>query len=255
MLLKEIHLRRLGLISYQISTYIIPHARLDRNKHSIAPLSPELTLTRAAELYLDRRTQYLKPRSIEAYRYHFRTLSTFFGPDKTLSSFHEGSFRDYQRWRLEGNEQIGKAGPSCINHELGALAQLLMLADLWTPIEKYYERLPEPDWSPPKVLTEEEEERFFRFAARKPEWSTAYHAAMITNNTTRAGCELRVLRLEHLRLDRNPAVVHVPKPVKNGYRVRSVPLNDTLSRRCVCSLDSPRHEDHATQLIISSFIG
>lgn len=201
-------------------------SRFDRNKQSLPPLSPELTLTKAGELYLARRKQYLKPRSFEAYQYHFRTLISFFGPDKKLSSFHEASLRDYQKWRLQGTKQNGKAGPSCINHELGALSQLLELADLWTPIQKYYERLPEPDWSPPKVLTEEEEERFFRFAARKPEWSTAYHSAVITNNTTLAGCELRVLRLEHLHLNRNPAVVHVPKLVKNKYRIRSVPLND-----------------------------
>jgi integrase len=99
------------------------------------------------------------------------------------------------------------------------------LADLWQPIRKYYERVPEPERSPPKVLTAEEEDRFFRFASRKPEWRMAYHSAAITSNTTIAGCELRVLRLEHLHLDGTPPVVHVPRAVKNRNRIRVVPLN------------------------------
>ena len=106
-----------------------------------------------------------------------------------------------------------------------SVRKLLDLADLWQPIRKYYERVPEPDWSPPKVLSAEEEERFFHFASRKPEWKTAYHSAVITSNTTIAGCELRVLRLEHLHLERAPPIVDVPRAVKNKNRVRAVPLN------------------------------
>lgn len=196
-----------------------------RLQQDAAPLSPDLPLQQAGEIYLARRNQYLKPRSMENYRYHFRYLMKFFGPDKALSSFHEGDLRDYQKWRAQPGEDRGQAGPSCINHELGALVQLLDLAELWQPIRKYYERIPEPDWSPPKVLTAEEEERFFRFASRKPEWKTAYHSAVITSNTTIAGCELRALRLEHLHLSRTPPVVHVPRAVKNGNRIRVVPLN------------------------------
>lgn len=190
------------------------------------PLSPDLSLQQACETYLARRKQYLKPRSIENYKCHFRFLVRFFGPDKLLSSFHEGDLRDYQKWRAQAGDGRGDAGASCINHELGALVQLLDLADLWHPMRAYYERIPEPDWSPPKVLSAEEEDRFFRFASRKREWKTAYHSAVITSNTTIAGCELRVLRLEHLHLSRTPPVVHVPRAVKNKNRIRAVPLNE-----------------------------
>jgi integrase len=109
---------------------------------------------------------------------------------------------------------------------LGALSQVLALADLWHPISKYYERLPEPTWAPPRVLTPAEEDRFLRFASRKVEWKTALSATLITGNSTIFGCELRTLRLEDLRLDLDPPLIRVPVTVKNGYRVRSVPLNE-----------------------------
>ncbi len=190
------------------------------------PLSRDLTLEQASKEYLGRRKPYLKLRSFAAYEYHFRTLQAFYGPQKRLSSFHEGDFRDYQKWRTHSDRGRGKAGASLINHELGALSQVLALADLWHPISKYYERLPEPDWAPPRVLTAAEEDRFLRFASRKPEWKTALNATLITGNSTIFGCELRTLRLEHLRLDLAPPLIRVPVTVKNRFRVRSVPLND-----------------------------
>jgi integrase len=192
----------------------------------ISPLSGNLTLKQASTEYLERRRPYLKPRSFEAYQYHFRTLKAFFGSEKRIDSFHEKDFRDYQKWRSQPDRGRLKAGPSLINHELGALSQVLALADLWHPISKYYERLPEPTWAPPRVLTAAEEDRFLRFASRKPEWKTALSATLITGNSTIFGCELRTLRLEHLRLDLDPPQIRVPETVKNGYRVRSVPLNE-----------------------------
>jgi integrase len=190
-------------------------------KKLTAPFSPELSLNTACVTYLKRRTQYLKPRSLEAYQYHFKTLRGFFDPAKRLSSFHEEDLRRYQAWRTKSG-----AGPSLINHELGALSQLLSLADLWHPISKYYERLPERNWTPTKVLTAEQEERFFRFATRNQEWKTAYNAARITSNSTVSGCELRTLRLEHLALLHTPPIIYLPDTVKNRHRVRGVPLND-----------------------------
>jgi integrase len=194
----------------------MPHQR----KELAAPFSPELSLTTACVTYLKRRTQYLKTRSLEAYQYHFKTLQSFFDPSKRLSSFHEEDFRRYQAWRINSG-----AGSSLINHELSALSQLLSLADLWHPISKYYERLPERNWTPPKVLTAEQEERFFRFAIQNVEWKRAYNAARITSNSTISGCELRTLRLEHLALLHNPPLIYLPDTVKNRHRVRGIPLN------------------------------
>ena len=204
---------------YQGHLVLMPMSRQIRTEHS-SPFSPEQPLKTACFAYLKRRMQYLRPRSLEAYHYHFRTLLGFFEPSKHLSSFHEEDFRQYQAWRTKNG-----AGSSLINHELSALSQLLVLADLWHPISKYYERLPDRNWAPPKVLTTEEEDRFFRFAVRNPEWKTAYNAARLTSNSTISGCGLRTLRLEHIALLHDPPIIYVPVTVKNRHRVRSVPLN------------------------------
>jgi integrase len=191
------------------------------------PLSPRLPLNRASEIFMARRKRHLRPRSLEAYKYHFKTLMRFFNANRMLFSFHEGDLRDYQRWRSFTDTDQGKAGPSLINHELGALAQVLKLAGLWLPISNYYERLPERNCAHPKVLTAEEEERFLRFAASKPRWRTAYNSARLTLNSTVSGCELRTLRLENLRLSQVPPTIHVSEAAKNKHRMRTVPLNET----------------------------
>ena len=205
-----------------------PAMPVDKNKAQGPPLSPKLALSHACEIYQARRKRYLSPRSLEAYKYHFRTLTSFFGPSRTLSSFHEGDLRKYQRWRSTPGTNHGQAGPSLINHELGALAQILKLADLWMPLSHYYERLPEKNWTHPKVLTAEEEDRFFRFAASKPRWRTAYNSARLTANSTISGCELRTLRLENLQLNHVPPTsLNISQTAKNKHRMRAVPLNET----------------------------
>src|SRR4051794_21177650 len=105
-----------------------PGMPIDKYKAQGPPLSPKLPLSQACEIYQARRKRYLSPRSLEAYKYHFRTLTSFFGPGRMLSSFHEGDLREYQRWRSSPGTNHAQAGPSLINHELGALAQILELA-------------------------------------------------------------------------------------------------------------------------------
>jgi integrase len=190
-----------------------------------APLPPDTPLEKAFEIYLQRRQLQLKPSSIANYELHFRFLLRFLGAETKLSSLHEGHFREYQTWRSTDEPGRKKVGPSSINHELNALSQVLALADLWHPIDKYYERLPNRVTEPPRVLTEAEEERFFRFAARQPRWRTACYASLLTANTTILGCELRAIRLEHIRLEHDPPMIQVTEPVKNRHRVRGVPLN------------------------------
>jgi len=70
---------------------------IDKTKVQKTPLSPELRLNSACEIYLARQKRHLRPRSLEAYQYHFRTLMSLFDPKRELASFHEGDFRNYQR--------------------------------------------------------------------------------------------------------------------------------------------------------------
>jgi integrase len=194
-----------------------------------AALDPNTRFPEAISFFFQRRELHLKPRSIENYRCHFRHLLQFFGREIRLDGFHEGNIRDYQRWRIRSGENPRGVGSSCINHEVSALSQVLTLANLWKPIAGFYEALPNPRWTPPKVLKHEEEERFFRIAATQPRWKTACHASMITANTTVTGCELRGLRLKDIGLEERIPQVHVVEITKNQNRVRAVPLNQVAA--------------------------
>ena len=216
------------------SPYLDSCSMQNEGKASLTPLPTRCSLEQAVATYIDRRKLHLKPRSIENYKTHFRSLVQFFGPGKRLETFHEGDFREYQQWRSVAGPDHQPVGASCINHELNALAQVLELADLWHPISRYYEALRPKTWAPPRVLAPEEEERFFRFAQRKPEWQIAYFASQITANSTVSGCELRHLRLKHLLLDGRPPILHVPELAKNEHRIRRIPLNEAALNAVQC---------------------
>jgi Phage integrase family len=194
---------------------------------AITPLQLRtLPFEEAAKHWLEiKKLHSKKPRTIEMYEWYIRNLQKTFG-GVLLSQMHIGHFLEYQR------ERRLTAGPSCINHELNTLAQILRSADLWDIIEKHYKPLPTPNWTPPKVLTAEEEERFFRVAAGKPDWSVAYWAVSLTNNTSAMGIELRHLQLKHVFLDQEPPTIHIPDTkVKNEFRARVVPLNAVAAKQ------------------------
>jgi integrase len=166
-----------------------------------------------------------KPRTIEMYEWYVRNLKKMFA-GVLLSQIHIDHFLEYQRKRRM------EAGASCVNHELNTLAQILKSAYLWDLIEKHYKPLPLPNWTPPKVLTAEEEERFFRVVAGNPDWSVAYWAVSLTNNTSAMGIELRHLQMKHVFLEHEPPTIHIPDTkVKNEFRARVVPLNEVAAKQ------------------------
>jgi hypothetical protein len=172
-----------------------------------------------------KKRQQRKPRTIEMYQWYIRNLSRKFA-GILLSQIQIKHIQEYQQRRKLS------AGPSCVNHEINTLAQILRQADLWRVMEKQYCPLPLPDWTPPKVLTAEEEERFFRVAAGNPDWSVAYWAVSLTNNTSAKGTELRQLRIKHLKLEQETPMIHIPDDtVKNELGARVVPLNDVAEKQ------------------------
>jgi integrase len=185
-----------------------------------------LSLEEAAVHWLEiKKLHVRKPRTIEMYRWYLRNLQDFFGGTQ-LSQIHIGQILEYQHARRS------TAGASCINHEVNTLSQILRHADLWDLLEKHYRPLPLPNWTPPKVLTVEEEEKFFRIAAANPDWSVAYWAVSLTNNTSAMGTELRHLQLQHIYLDQAPPKIHIPDDkVKNEFRSRVVPLNEVALKQ------------------------
>lgn len=185
-----------------------------------------LSFDDAAQHWLEiKKLHTRKPRTMEMYEWYIRNLSKVFG-GLLLSQIHIGHVLEYQQQRRQG------AGPSCVNHEINTLSQILKYADLWDLIQKHYRPLPLPNWTPPKVLTAEEEERFFRVVAERPDWSVAYWAVSLTNNTSAMGIELRHLQLRHVKLDQDPPTIHIPDgKVKNEFRARVVPLNDVAAKQ------------------------
>jgi hypothetical protein len=185
-----------------------------------------LTFEEAASNWLEiKKLQQRKPRTIEMYQWYIRNLSRKFA-GILLSQIQIKHIQEYQQRRKLS------AGPSCVNHEINTLAQILRQADLWRVMEKLYCPLPLPDWKPPKVLTAEEEERFFRVAAGNPDWSVAYWAVSLTNNTSAKGTELRLLQIKHLKLEQETPTIHIPDDtVKNELGARVVPLNDVAEKQ------------------------
>lgn len=78
----------------------------------------------------------------------------------------------------------------------------------------------------PKVLSEAEEDAFFRIACTNADWALAYYVASLTNNTSASGKELRMLQLKDVDLDSDPPILGVPRDMKNPHRQRRIPLND-----------------------------
>jgi hypothetical protein len=166
-----------------------------------------------------------KPRTIEMYQWYIRNLNRKFA-GMLLAQIQSQHILEYQQMRKQ------TAGPSCVNHEINTLAQILRQAGLWDAMERQYRPLPLPDWTPPKVLTAEEEETFFCVAAGNPDWSVAYWAVSLTNNTSAKGTELRLLQIKHLKLEQETPTIHIPdETVRNDLGARVVPLNHVAEKQ------------------------
>jgi len=162
-----------------------------------------------------------KPRTKEAYTLYMKHVIGKLG-SIMLAQLNVGHLLEYQRER----HRVENASTWLVNHETNVISQVMRYADLWDRIEKYFKQLPPPDWTPPKVLTVDEEEFFFKVVEAHPEWELAYWACSVTNNTSAYGCELTSLQKKHIILDQKPPVMHVPDgKVKNEFRARVIPLN------------------------------
>lgn len=199
-----------------------------------------LPFPQAAEIWLELHKDEIKERTYNDYRFYIRTLNKTFGPQAPgekgmlLSQIHIGHILAYRKARQK------TAGAWCINHEITTLKQIMEMAGLWDLIGKHYKPLRIENSGPPRVLTPEEEERFFRVIANpdKREWEVAYWAVSLTNNTSAYGCELRFLQLKHLFLDHNPPKIHIPDDrVKNDFRARVIPLNAVALKQVTRLLD------------------
>jgi integrase len=213
-------------------TYQALHAKepakpIQAPKAGTAPeqITRAMTLAEAGELWLTQKVwKRRKPKTLECCRCYLNTLVGFFG-EMRLSEFHAGSLRAYQAARAK------KAGPSSINHELNALAQILRLAKCWGGIADYYSPLQEPEWQKPKTFTFEEQQAIFSVASESSDFELAEIVFTITRHTSACGSELRLSRIRNLNLDSTPPTFQVTgDTTKNDIRPRLLPLDPAAEK-------------------------
>ena len=95
-------------------------------------------------------------------------------------------------------------------------------ARVWARIADDIRPLREPS-TIGKALTEEEKQRLLKTAMVRPEWDTAYLAAILCLNTTARGCELKGLQWSDVDLFARTLTIRKSK-TKAGER--TVPLTD-----------------------------
>lgn len=184
------------------------------------PITPSMTLKEAGMLWLQTKVwMRRKPKTLECNRGYLWHLLQFFG-DKPISEIHAGSIRDYQ------TERHKVVGPAAVNHETIALGEILRSAGLWEKVSSQYAPLPLPEWQKPKVFTAEEQNAIFGAAKSDPNLELAWIVFTITRNTSASGSELRLTRLQNVRLENTPPTFEVSgDTTKNDIRPRVLPLN------------------------------
>jgi integrase len=127
---------------------------------------------------------------------------------------------EYRAWRAEQG-----VGPATLNAELGILRRIMKRARIWSRVADDIRPLREPS-TIGKALTEEEAQRLLKTAAMRPEWETAYLAAVLCLNTTARGCELKGLQWSDVDLFTKTLTIRRSKTAA-GERV--VPLTDVAT--------------------------
>jgi integrase len=124
---------------------------------------------------------------------------------------------EYRAWRAEQ-----KVGPATLNAELGILRRIMKRARVWARVADDIRPLREPS-TIGRALTEEEQKRLLKTAVMRPEWETAYLAAVLCLNTTARSCELKGLKWTDVDLF---AKILTIRKSKTDAGERIVPLTD-----------------------------
>ena len=127
---------------------------------------------------------------------------------------------DYRTWRAEQG-----VGPATLNAELGILRRVMKRARLWARVADDIRPLKEPS-TIGRALTEEDKQRLLKTAVMRPEWETAYLAAILCLNTTARGCELKALQWSDVDLFARTLTIRTSKTAA-GERI--VPLTDVAT--------------------------
>ena len=179
------------------------------------------TLTRqpfglAADDYVTARKLELAPASQAKEKQLLVQLRAHF-KQEPLKAITAKRITGYRAWRADQ-----KVGPATLNAELGILRRILKRAKLWARVADDIRPLKEPS-TIGRALTEDDKQRLLKTAVMRPEWETAFLAALLCLNTTARGCELKGLQWSDVDLfDRTVTV----RKSKTAAGVRAIPLTD-----------------------------
>lgn len=146
-----------------------------------------LPFAQAAEEYVSARKLELAPASQAKEKQLLVQLRAYL-KQESLKAVTVKRITDYRAWRAEQG-----VGPATLNAELGILRRILKRAKLWARVADDIRPLREPS-TIGRAITEEEKQRLLKTAVMRPEWETAYLAAILCLNTTARGCELKGLQ-------------------------------------------------------------
>jgi integrase len=186
--------------------------KLTHNSNTLA----RLPFAQAADEYVSARRLELAPASQAKEKQLLVQLRAYF-QQEVLKAVTVRRITDYRAWRAEQG-----VGPATLNAELGILRRILKRAKLWARVADDIRPLREPS-TIGRAITEEEKQRLLKTAVMRPEWETAYLAAILCLNTTARGCELKGLQWYDVDLFARTLTIRKSKTAA-GERV--VPLTD-----------------------------
>jgi integrase len=165
---------------------LIAEASEGKLTHNSTTLA-RLPFAQAADEYVSARQLELATASQAKEKQLLVQLRIYF-KQESLKALSAKRITDYRGWRAEQG-----VGPATLNAELGILRRILKRAKLWARVADDIRPLREPN-TIGRAITEEEKQRLLKTAVMRPEWETAYLAAILCLNTTARGCELKGLQ-------------------------------------------------------------
>jgi integrase len=194
---------------------LIAEASEGKLTHNSTALA-RLPFTQAADEYVSARKLELATASQAKEKQLLVQLRAYF-KQEPLKAVTVKRITDYRR-RRAGQ----KVGPATLNAELGILRRILKRAKLWARVADDIRPLKEPS-TIGRAITEEEKQRLLKTAVMRPEWETAYLAAILCLNTTARGCELKGLQWCDVDLFNRTLTI---RKSKTAAGERMVPLTD-----------------------------
>jgi integrase len=207
-------------------------AQAGQGKLSVGRQFARLSFGEAVERYLADRKARVGTASQRSESDHAKPLTAHFG-SLVVGKLNAELVLAYIRARKEA-----KVSNTTINMELGILRRVLKRAKRWHLIADDVPRLPERR-DIGRALAPDEKLRLLKLAKSRPEWETAYLAAVLALNTTMRGCEIKGLRWRDIDLlDRSLTI----RRSKTRAGERMIPLNGNAYQALL------RLRERATQL-------